>query len=61
MGYGMLMGTGLSVKGRGICKGVVISLLGLEVTKDFLPLELGCTDVILGMKWLGSLGKMQVN
>lgn len=29
--------------------------------KDFLPLELGSTDVVLGMQWLGSLGCMEIN
>ncbi|XP_022864273.1 uncharacterized protein LOC111384242 [Olea europaea var. sylvestris] len=59
--YGVLMGTGLSVRGGGICKGVTVSLPSIDIIDDFLPLQLGCTDVILGMKWLGSLAKMQVN
>lgn len=60
-GYGVIMGTGFAVQGAGICKGVTLQLQNLEVVKDFLPLELGSSDVILGMKWLSSLGKMTVD
>ena len=59
--YGVMMGTGISVKGKGICRGVCISMQGLTVVEDFLPLELGNTDVILGMPWLGTLGDVKVN
>lgn len=45
--YGVLMGTGLSVRGGGICKGVTVSLPSIDIVDDFLPLQLGCTDVIL--------------
>ena len=38
-GYGVVMGTGLSVQGKRVCKGVVLSLLEMEVVEDFLPLE----------------------
>ena len=55
------MGTGISVQGKGVCKRVVLSLPELEVVEDFLPLELGSSDVILGMQWLGTLGGMHVN
>lgn len=60
-GYGVIMGTGLAVQGAGICKVVVLKLQNLEIVDDFLPLELGSSDVILGMKWLSSLGKMTVD
>lgn len=48
--FGILMGNGLSIKGGGICKGVVVSLQNIMVVEDFLPMVLGCTYVILGMK-----------
>lgn len=60
-GYGVLMGTGLMVRGEGVCKGVVLTLQNIEVIADFLPLELGSADVILGMQWLETLGRMHVN
>ena len=60
-GYGVLMGTGLAVQGDGVCKGVVLSLQKVEMVEYFLPLELGSSDVILGIWWLDSLGGMHVN
>ncbi|KAI0496574.1 hypothetical protein KFK09_022894 [Dendrobium nobile] len=59
--YGVMMGTGKVEKGQGICKGVVLTIQGIQVREDFLPLELGSTDVILGMKWLQTLGETKDN
>lgn len=59
-GYGIIMGTGLTVKGQGICKGIKLQLQNVTVIDDFLPLELGILDIILGMQWLRKLGEMQV-
>lgn len=59
--YGVLMGIGLMVCGEGVCKGVVLTLQNIEVIADFLPLELGSADVILGIQWLAMLGEMHVN
>lgn len=50
LNYGIIMGTGIAAKGRGICKGVVISLKDLTIAEDYLPLELRSIDVILGMQ-----------
>ena len=45
--YGVIMGTGLSVKGEGVCRGVLVSLQEIDIVEDFLPLELGSADLIL--------------
>ena len=58
-GYEVLMGTDMIVKREGICKGVVISLQ--NIIEDFVPLDLGSSDVILGMRWLETLGVTKVN
>ena len=55
--YGVQMGSGASVKGTGVCRAVPLSLQALEILDDFLPLELGSTDVILGVQWLETLGE----
>lgn len=46
---GVIMGTRLTVKGEGICRREALKLPRLLVEEDFLPLELGSSDVILGM------------
>lgn len=60
-GYGVIMGTSLSVRGKGICKRIHLFLPNVEVIEDFLPLELGSSDVILGIQWLSTLDAMLVN
>ena len=54
-GYGVVMGTGISVQGKGVCKEIVLSLPEFKIVKDFLP-YLGSSDVILGMQWFRNLG-----
>ena len=49
LGYGVVLGTGVAAKG-GVCQGIVFALQNIEIVEDFLPLELGSADVILGMK-----------
>ena len=51
--YGVVMETGVAVKGEGIAKGwySILMMQGLTIVQDFLPLELGSTDVVLGMQW----------
>lgn len=40
---------------------VECNILDLTVIEDFLPLELGGVDVILGMQWLRTMGYMGVD
>ncbi|KAL2475042.1 Retrotrans gag domain-containing protein [Abeliophyllum distichum] len=60
-GYGVIVGTGLVVQDVGMCKGVMLETQHMKIKDDFLPLELGSSDVILGMKWLATNGGMQMN
>lgn len=45
----VIMGTGTAVKGKGLRKGVYLQLAELLIVEEFLPLELGGVDMILGM------------
>ncbi|TYK04547.1 mini-chromosome maintenance complex-binding protein [Cucumis melo var. makuwa] len=58
--YGVILGLGTSIKGKGICENVEIMLNDWRVFSEFLPLELG-VDAILGMQWLYSLGVMEMD
>ena len=59
--YGITMGTGDSVFGEGICRGIDLHLQGVEILDDFLPLSLGSSNVILGIQWLETLGMTHTN
>ena len=50
----MVIGSRKQIRGIGVCKGVVLQLQGITIVEDFLPLPLGSTDVILGLKWLAT-------
>ena len=60
-GYSVLTAGGVTFKGAGLCKEMEVELQGCTVVSNFLPLELGSADVILGMQWLETLGNMKVN
>ncbi|KAL0536565.1 hypothetical protein IC582_025514 [Cucumis melo] len=59
--YGVILGSGTAIQEKGVCQAVEIHLADWKVTEDFLPLEVGGVDVILGMQWLHSLGVTIVN
>lgn len=42
------MGTNICVKGKGICKGVILLFQDSTLADDFLPFDLGAIDIILG-------------
>ena len=59
--YRVILGSGMAVKGRGICNQVELILGDWKIVDNFLPLELGGVDVILGMQWLHTLGLIEVD
>lgn len=54
--FGVSLGTGETVQGQGECKSVVVQVQGITIVEDFLPIHLGNSDMILGLKWLETLG-----
>ncbi|CAJ2672993.1 unnamed protein product [Trifolium pratense] len=52
------LGDGHKIVSKGMCKGVKIQLGPLEVVVDALVLELGGLDMVLGVAWLSTLGKV---
>lgn len=48
--YGIVMGNGVAMKGRRVCKSLTITFPEISIAEDFLPLELGAVDLILGMQ-----------
>ncbi|KAA0057627.1 ty3-gypsy retrotransposon protein [Cucumis melo var. makuwa] len=59
--YGVILGSGAAVQGKGICEKLEIRMKNWTVEENFLPLELGGVDIILGMQWLHSLGVTTVD
>lgn len=58
---GVKLGNGLMARSYGCCKKVTLELPEVRTVEEFLPFELGGSDVILGIKWLQTLGDMTVN
>lgn len=59
--YFVTVGDGYKVKRDGICKGVKVNLQGLQIQHDFYIFDLGGADMVLGYKWLDSLGETPIN
>ncbi|XP_024022722.1 uncharacterized protein LOC112091991 [Morus notabilis] len=59
--YGIQVGNSACFRQHGMCKGVDLRIQGYRVTEDFVPFELGCTEVVLGVSWLRMLGEVSVN
>lgn len=59
--FDVSLGTGEAVQGEGECKAVILHLAGITIIESYLPLQLGNSDVILGVQWLEKLGTMTTN
>ena len=46
-GFEVMVGAGVTVRGKGICEGMTLKLPTCEVNSNFLPLELRIADIIL--------------
>ncbi|KAF8095647.1 hypothetical protein N665_0327s0003 [Sinapis alba] len=57
----VMLGTWVYVHSLGVCTNVQITLQGVTFTTDFIVLDLGAVDAILGMQWLRTLGKCQID
>lgn len=61
MKFGVVIGNGTELRGQGVCRSIEVKLTDLVVMADFLAIELGQMDVILGMQWLCTTGFMEVH
>ncbi|MCI08622.1 enzymatic polyprotein, partial [Trifolium medium] len=52
------LGDGHKVLTMGVCEGVKVKIGGCDVMVDALVLELGSMDMVLGVSWLSTLGKV---
>nr|GEW03432.1 putative mitochondrial protein [Tanacetum cinerariifolium] len=59
--FNVTLVNGETTRSKGIYKGLVVVFPKIQVFEDFLPLELGSTDAILGIKWLQTLGDVKMN
>lgn len=59
--YDIVMGNGVTINGKRVCKAVMIKLPELTVKDDFLSMEFGSVEVILRMQWLQRQGHMTVD
>ena len=55
------LGNGEEIVRHGICRRVELEIQGLTIIQDYLSLELGNSDLILGVQWLETLGSVTTN
>ncbi|OAP08286.1 hypothetical protein AXX17_AT2G06770 [Arabidopsis thaliana] len=60
-GFNIKLGTSIMVQGSGVCKDVHFTVQGHEFVSDFITLELGNVDLILGIAWHKTLGDSNAN
>ena len=59
--FGVTIGDGTRCKGKGVCRRVELRLKEITIVADFLAVEVGNVDVVLGMQWLDTTGTMKVH
>ncbi|KAK4280771.1 hypothetical protein QN277_012349 [Acacia crassicarpa] len=59
--YAMTLGGGRRTISNVQCPNVQLNVQGLKIQQDLYPFDLGNMDVVLGVEWLGSLGKTRMN
>ncbi|KAA0054184.1 retrotransposon protein [Cucumis melo var. makuwa] len=59
--FGVTIGDGTTLEGNRICKTVEVKLPELTIVADFLVIELGGVDLVLGMQWLSTTGFMEIH
>ena len=55
------VGNGQREQGEGVCCGVKMLVQGILIQQNFFLMELGGTEVILGIDWLFNLGKIEAD
>ena len=59
--FGVTLGNKEKVWRKGECKNVKVEIQVVQILEDFLILELGSIDLILGFHWLVKLGEIVNN
>ncbi|XP_058725716.1 uncharacterized protein LOC131597011 [Vicia villosa] len=59
--YVIEVGNGEKVKNQEVCEGLEFNMQGVKFSQIFFMMELGGTELVLGMDWLASLGKIEDN
>ncbi|XP_050947361.1 uncharacterized protein LOC103495179 [Cucumis melo] len=59
--FRVTIGDGTRCKGKGTCRRVELKLKEITIIADFLAVELGTVDAMLGMQWLDITGTMRIH
>lgn len=59
--FGVTIGDGTRCQGRGVCQRLELKLKEITIVADFLAIEFGSVDIILGMRWLNTTGTMKIH